>query len=125
MLVVDDEPVVRRIAGLMLEQMGLSTIEAANGREAVALLARDPGAVACVLLDMTMPVMSGDDAFRLMRQIRPGLPIILMSGYNEQDATKRLEPQECSAFLQKPYQMTQLAETLAALLGAPVAPLDP
>jgi PAS domain S-box-containing protein len=124
-LVVDDEPVVRRIAGLMLEQMGLSTMEAANGREAVALLAREPDAVTCVLLDMTMPVMSGDEAFRLMRQIRPGLPIILMSGYNEQDATKRLEPQECSAFLQKPYQMTQLAATLAALLGAPVGPIEP
>jgi two-component system cell cycle sensor histidine kinase/response regulator CckA len=74
---------------------------------------------------MTMPVMSGDEAFRLLREIRPGLPIILMSGYNEQDATKRLESQECSAFLQKPYQIAQLAATLAALLGTQVSPMEP
>lgn len=123
-LVVDDEPVVRRIAGLMLEQMGLSSVEAANGREALELFAQDPDAVACVLLDMTMPVMSGDEALHLLRAIRPDLPIILMSGYNEQDATKRMEAHEFSAFLQKPYQMGQLATTLANVLGTPVPALE-
>jgi len=68
------------------------------------------------LLDMMMPRLSGPDAMREIHAIQPSVPVILMSGYSEQDATTRFAGQRLAAFIQKPYDIGTLRETLRGVL---------
>lgn len=115
-LVVDDEESMRMVARLMLERHGFDVLTAADGVEAIEVVRRDPRAVDVVLLDLTMPRMDGVEAGRTLRTIRPDLPIILCSGYNENEARKRFEGQELNGFLQKPFDGDSLVARLRAAL---------
>ncbi|MDQ2898294.1 MAG: response regulator [Acidobacteriota bacterium] len=115
-LVVDDEDVVRRIAKTALERYGYTVIVAENGREAVTLFQERSGEISLVLLDMTMPVMGGEQALRHLREIAPGCRVILSSGYNEVEAIRRFTGKNLGGFIQKPYTAAQLAEKVRAVL---------
>jgi len=121
-LVADDEPAVREVSRRVLERAGFAVAVAAGGREAVSLyLARKDEFVA-VVLDMTMPVLSGDEAFRELRRINPGVPIVLSSGYSEQDATRQFVGKGLAQFLQKPWSPEDLVGAVrAAIDTAPAA----
>jgi CheY-like chemotaxis protein len=69
-----------------------------------------------VLLDLTMPVMNGEQAMALMRERNPGVPILLSSGYNEQELTHRLADAQSVGFIQKPYTVRDLLSAVRALL---------
>ena len=121
-LVIDDEEIVRRAAKSALEHYGYSVIVAESGRDGLELLAKLDGAVSLVVLDMTMPVMSGEETLSHLRAIRPQLPVILSSGYNEVEATRRLTGKGLAGFIQKPYSASRLAEQIKiALTSRPVA----
>lgn len=107
-LLVDDAKTCLAVGGRILEQRGFKVLKAENGCEAVDLLKLDPGAISCVVLDLVMPQMDGAEAMRLMRAIRPDLPIILSSGYSEQDLAGRFTG--VHAFVQKPYRASVLLE---------------
>jgi signal transduction histidine kinase len=109
-LFVDDETLVRRTARATLERYGYRVVEATNGKEGVEILRRSPDQFALVVLDLMMPIMGGEDAFEEMKRIRPDLPIILSSGYDEYEATRRFEGKHVSGFIQKPYTSARLAE---------------
>ena len=115
-LVVDDEKTVRDFARAALERFGYRVLTAANGREAVALFERDPGAVDAVLLDLRMPVLGGEDAIDIMRAARPDVKVILMSGYGEVEAARLFNGKGVVAFLQKPFTASLLAEQVKAVL---------
>jgi two-component system, cell cycle sensor histidine kinase and response regulator CckA len=115
-LVVDDEPVVRRTAKSMLERFGYSVVMAENGREGVELFRVLADKIAVVLLDMTMPVMSGEETFRELRAIRPGVRVVLSSGYNEVEAVRRFTGKGLAGFLQKPYSAAALAEKVRSVI---------
>jgi FixJ family two-component response regulator len=70
----------------------------------------------CVLLDMTMPEMGGEDAFRELRTLKADVPVILMSGYNEIEATRRFTSKGLAGFLQKPFTPDELGEKLRLAL---------
>jgi two-component system cell cycle sensor histidine kinase/response regulator CckA len=108
-LVVDDEETVRSTTYNALTHYGYDVMLAENGARALELFERDPDRVSVVLLDMTMPVMSGEETLRLMRKIRPELPIVLTSGFNESEAVGRFAGKGLSGFLQKPYTSSQMA----------------
>ncbi|MGH7534453.1 MAG: response regulator, partial [Gemmatimonadales bacterium] len=117
-LVVDDEDSVRDLAQRMLRSLGFQTLAATNGREALGIMARRAGEVAVVLIDLSMPRISGPETVRRLREIRPDLPVILMSGYAESSAIPRLsgaDPQ-VTAFLQKPFLPDDLATALRSVL---------
>jgi CheY-like chemotaxis protein len=107
-LVTDDEEPVRVVAARMLETLGFRVVSAADGREAIALFRADPGAFRLVLLDLTMPHLNGEDVFRELRQIRPDVRVLLMSGYTEQEVTTRFTGQGLAGFVQKPFQLPAL-----------------
>jgi len=115
-LVADDEEMVRTIARRILEEAGFEVIEAQDGQEAVRIFEERSDGIIAVLLDMTMPHMSGDEAFSRMRSISPGIRIILSSGYSEQDATSRFAGKGLTGFLQKPYRSTELLQKLRGVL---------
>jgi PAS domain S-box-containing protein len=116
-LLVDDEAEVRQVAGHMLRHIGFDVVEAVDGREAVDRFREDPAGVDCVLLDLTMPRMGGEEAFRELRRIRRNVRVILSSGYNEQEVTQRFAGKGHAGFVQKPYTLARLLEALRALLG--------
>jgi signal transduction histidine kinase/ActR/RegA family two-component response regulator len=116
-LLVDDEDTVRSVTRRMLERAGFSVITAADGREAVRVFRDSADKLACVLMDLTMPHMNGDVAFREMHKIRSDIPIILSSGYNPQDVRARFAGKGLAGFIQKPYQLADMIETLRSVLG--------
>jgi signal transduction histidine kinase/ActR/RegA family two-component response regulator len=115
-LVVDDETMVRRMAGAALEKLGYRVLFAANGREAVDLVREQGAAISLVLLDLTMPVMNGDEALEIIARLQPGLRVIASSGYDMREAARRLPADRVAAFLQKPYTARALADKIGAAL---------
>ena len=118
-LLADDEESVRETTGDMLQECGYRRAHG-RGRRRGRSRSSGPGAgeLAAVLLDMTMPRMGGEEAFREMRRIDPGVPVILSSGYNEQDAVNRFTGRGLAGFIQKPYRMKALAEKINQALAA-------
>ena len=115
-LIVDDEETVCTVGKQMLERMGFSVLTASDGREALKVFSDHPDEFVCVLLDLSMPHMDGEEAFREMRRLHPNATIILSSGYNKKDAIQRFGDKGLSGFIQKPYSMTALREKLMEVL---------
>jgi CheY-like chemotaxis protein len=125
-LVVDDEPGVREVAGAMLRRAGLSVLLAADGTDAVDQYLSHAASIDAVLLDLTMPRMGGADAFEAIRAIRPDARVILTSGYSEEEAGSRFVGRGLAGFLQKPFTADELARAVsAALEGANKGKPDP
>ncbi|MCU1273315.1 MAG: Chemotaxis protein methyltransferase CheR, partial [Bryobacterales bacterium] len=115
-LVVDDEPIVRKIATTSLERYGYTVVTAENGREGVERFRELYSQLKIVILDMTMPVMSGEEALHQMRLINPQVPVVLSSGYNEAEAVGRFAGKGLAGFLQKPYTAAALAQKVQTIL---------
>lgn len=115
-LAVDDEPLVLALAKATLEWAGYDVLLAEDGQEAVEIFEKRCEDIDVVLLDMTMPRLNGEEAFRKMRAIQPGVRVLLSSGYNEQEATSRFAGKGLAGFIQKPYRTKDLLSHLEALL---------
>jgi PAS domain S-box-containing protein len=115
-LVVDDEETVRTVAARMLERLGFTVVLAGDGREGVEKFRAEPARYAFVLLDLTMPHLDGEEAFRQMRQIRPGVRVILTSGFNRQDAVTRFTGKGLAGFVQKPFELAALTQVIRGVL---------
>ena len=109
-LVVDDEDLVREVVARMVEDLGYVVLTASDGPEALAIVATQP--VDAVLVDMTMPLMTGGEVIAALRATNPTLPVILCSGYDRD----RRGPVAADAYLPKPFRLDALETTLAALL---------
>ena len=119
-LVVDDEEVVRKTAKVCLERHGYNVLTAANGIEAMERFGEARSQIVLVLLDLTMPVMGGEEALRRLRDAGANVPVVLSSGYTEADARKRFTLDGLAGFVQKPYTSTELIEKLESVLRAGV-----
>ena len=120
-LVVDDEEMILQLTRRMLERSGYTVVTVADGPSAVAIIQGNPAAVDLVLLDMTMPGMTGDQVLWELRQRGCTAPILISSGYSLGGSVQELvrEPGGADGFLPKPYTIQQLSEAVrAALAGA-------
>ncbi|MDX8384718.1 MAG: response regulator, partial [Ghiorsea sp.] len=115
-LVVDDEEVVRTLAALLLEDAGFEAILAKDGVEGLDLLHQHQQDIMLVLLDMTMPKMSGDEFYKHMRVFETDIPVLVSSGYAEQDIQARFDTNGAIAFIQKPYAPEAFAEKITLML---------
>ena len=115
-LIADDAETVLAVGRRMLGRMGFQVITASDGREALESFRLHADQIVCILLDLTMPQMSGEEAFREMRSLHPDVRVLLCSGYNEQEATRHFAGKGLAGFLQKPYSMSELREKLAKIL---------
>ncbi len=118
-LVVDDEETMRKTVARMLHKLGLETVLACDGREAVEIFRAQPAQFALVLLDLTMPHMDGEQAFTELRRLRPEVRVVLMSGFNAQEALMRFTGKGLASFLQKPFTVDSLRSTIREVLAAP------
>jgi CheY-like chemotaxis protein len=116
-LIVDDEELVRRTAQHTLEGYGYAVVLARDGQEAIEVLNRVGDQISVVLLDLTMPVMSGEEALRAISVLRPSLAVILSSGFNEVEAVRRFTGEGLAGFIQKPYTAKALARKIKTVLG--------
>jgi PAS domain S-box-containing protein len=117
-LVADDEETARAVAKEVLTEYGFSVNTAENGMEAVEMFRVHAQELVAVLLDLTMPIMSGQEAFEEMQKIRSEVPVVLSSGYTEQDVSQRFTGARPSAFIQKPYIHTDLLDKLRTVTEA-------
>jgi PAS domain S-box-containing protein len=115
-LVVDDEPGVRQVASRVLQKDGFTVITAPDGRTGVEMFREHAGAIRAVLLDLTMPDLSGEEVFRAIRAIRPDVRVILSSGYNEQETISLFQAKGLAGFIQKPYQPATLSGKVRQVL---------
>ena len=120
-LVVDDEQQVRTITELMLAQFGFRVLTAEDGAAGVKTFAEHADEIDLVVMDLTMPKLSGEQAFVEMRKRRPDARIVLTSGYNESEAVGRLASSGVTAFLQKPFELEQLLSTVRKALESTAA----
>ncbi len=115
-LIVDDEETVRVVTQQVLEQAGFSVLKAADGREGVEVFRENNNDIVLVLLDLTMPGMNGREAFHEMQKINPEIPVLLSSGYDEEDATHQFAGEGLAGFLQKPYRAQDLMNKVNSIL---------
>ncbi|MGE3276438.1 MAG: PAS domain S-box protein [Vicinamibacterales bacterium] len=116
-LVVDDEEGVREVARSVLERVGLTVRTAADGREGVDAFLEDPGGIDLVLLDMTMPRLNGEGVLTEIRRVRDDLPVILSTGFGEEDTIAGMREQGRVEFIQKPYGPAALIALVRALMA--------
>ena len=116
-LLVEDEVTVRRITCAMLTLSGFTVLEAKDGIEAMELFRQHKDAIRYVLSDLTMPRMDGWATLEAVRQLAPGFPVILASGYDQSHVMAGNHPELPQAFLRKPFGLTGLLEAIRQALG--------
>ncbi len=113
-LVVDDEAIVRRGAGRALKRLGFDPVEATSGYEAIETLRANRDAIDVVLVDLSMPGLSGGQTVAQLLEIKPSLRVLVMSGHLP-DAADGGAPANAHGYLQKPFDLAQLE---VAICGA-------
>ncbi len=113
-LAIDDEDFMLEVVQDLLELHGHEVLLARSGEEGLELMATQGDRVDLVLLDLTMPGLGGLETFRRLRERHPRLPVVLCSGFAEEEVLAQLGGLELTAFLQKPYRMEELARIVAA-----------
>ncbi|MCP4654671.1 MAG: response regulator [bacterium] len=116
-LVADDDAAVQLLLGRLLKMKGFSVVPAVDGPSVVEALRSHGGAIRLVLLDLTMPGMSGIEMMRQIREVRPDVPVFVMTGHREGDILSQLDPGEITGFLGKPFQPPELLAKIQQALG--------
>lgn len=115
-LVVDDEEMIRSVTERVLKRLGYRVLVAADGVEGLQTFRDHSEEIDCVLLDLTMPRMNGEELFHAIQAIKPEAQIILMSGYTEEDATGHIGVHGLAGFLQKPFTINELRDKINTTL---------
>lgn len=116
-LLVDDDPRVLSVTALLLQHLGFDVIAAASGRDALREFERRRSEVRLVVLDVTMPDLAGDHVLAALRRLSPEVPVLLCSGYSEEEVLHRFEQATRTRFLQKPYPFETFKARLIELLS--------
>ncbi|NCB64383.1 MAG: response regulator, partial [Clostridia bacterium] len=115
-LVVEDEGTILRMARMMLERLGYTVVTATGPEEALELSEAHPGEIHLLMTDVVMPEMNGKELADRMRAARPGMRCLFMSGYTADVIARHGVMDETVSFLQKPFQLKDLAEAVRTAL---------
>jgi signal transduction histidine kinase/CheY-like chemotaxis protein len=115
-LVVDDEAAVRAVTAEVLTSLGFDVLQADGGKRACEIFRADHQRIGCVLLDLTMPEMTGEQTLRELRAIDPRVKVIVLTGYAEDEASLRFVQGELAGFLTKPFVQDELIAALRAAM---------
>jgi CheY-like chemotaxis protein len=121
-LLAEDEAIVRVVAQGGLEQVGFTTLVATDGGQAVQALEARGDDLVGVVLDVTMPVVSGTEIYRLIRRRWLEMPVLITSGFAEQEIEPLVRSGDPTAFVRKPYRPEQLVGRLQELIAVKGAP---
>lgn len=117
-LLAEDEDIIREMAVLTLEAKGYKVLAAPDGAAALARYRQSADKIDLVIADMAMPRMSGPELFDRMKQINPGVRVVVSSGYSSDQEGQRMLEHGCLGFLQKPYNGDQLCQTVRSILDS-------
>ena len=117
-LIVDDEESVRKATGWALISSGFTIVTAPDGQTAVELFAERPNEIAVILLDLTMPGMPSSETLKELQRIRSDVPVIICSGYSQEDVAGRFTGRGPAGFLQKPYELETLVGKIRDAIGS-------
>jgi signal transduction histidine kinase/CheY-like chemotaxis protein len=117
-LLVDDELVVLSTTAELLMEIGYDVLQASDGAMALDLLRAHGEAIDAVMLDLAMPGMDGSACFFAIREMLPGMPVIIASGFSRDGRVQELIDSGADDFLQKPYRLADLAAMIVRLTGA-------
>jgi PAS domain S-box-containing protein len=115
-LVVEDDPGVRQMASRALREFGYHVLEAGDGVEALEILSRNESRVRVVVADVVMPGMDGHELASRAQAVKPGLPVLFMSGYTDDEVVRRGLLEAGQPFLQKPFTPEALGERVGRLI---------
>jgi CheY-like chemotaxis protein len=114
--IVDDEPLICDTMSRFVTRWGLECRTDTNSTEAISHIKEAGSRVDCLVLDVTMPGMDGEEVLREIRKTLPDLPVLLMSGFDEQEMLKRFEGHTIAGFIHKPFQADALFNRLRQVL---------
>jgi CheY-like chemotaxis protein len=117
LLLVEDEAGVRETVALALVYFGFTVLAAKDGIEALELFRLHREKIGCVLSDVSMPRMNGWETLEALRELVPGLPVILLSGYSEAQVMEGHHPELPQAFLSKPFEINALVSIIDKVLA--------
>jgi len=123
-LLVDDEDLVRAVIAAGLRKGGYRVLEAASGEAALALATRESGDIDLVLTGIMMPGMNGDELFVRLAKARPGVKVLLMSGYTNEQLSKRGLLKPMLPFIGKPFTIEDMLSKLQLLFRIHGKPED-
>ena len=116
-IVVDDEAYVATTLASRFRKAGYDVRVANNGQEALDLFHIHASEIVCVLLDLAMPRMDGEETLRELRRIQPGVRIVLASGYSDQEIAQRFQSSGLAGLIEKPYHLEALGAKLREVLA--------
>jgi two-component system cell cycle sensor histidine kinase/response regulator CckA len=117
-LVVDDDDAIGLILARTLARLGYDSDVADDGPKAMSIFNADPAQYSLVLLDFKLPGMDSGTVYRQLRGLRPDLPVVLMSGYNREDALEKSAGMDLAGFLHKPFTPDTLRTALSSACGS-------
>jgi CheY-like chemotaxis protein len=115
-LLVDDENIIVEVTQEILEELGYRVLIARNGEEAVEIYGRDKGKIDLVILDMIMPGIGGGEVYDRLKEMNPGVKVILSSGYSINGEAMDILDRGVRVFLQKPFTATELSGRIREVL---------
>jgi PAS domain S-box-containing protein len=115
-LVVDDEDEMRAVMVTALDRAGFQTLQARCGLEALGQFQQHRNRIRLILMDLTMPTLDGEETCRELRRMGSEVPVILNSGFSEEEALGRFKDLELAGFLQKPFALAAMVEMVRKVL---------
>lgn len=116
-LIVDDDDSVRKVIMRALDTFGFATIGAVDGNRAVDTFTEQRDAIDCIIVDMSMPGMDGEQTFHALRQVGPTPPVLLASGHSAEEMQERYGTVGFAGYLQKPFQIASLADVVRSAIS--------
>src|SRR5262249_11083191 len=123
-LVADDEEGVRAVTAQMLRSFGFDVRQACNGEEVIAILREQAESLTAIVLDLTMPRLSGEESLGIIHRLAPGLPVLLVSGCGDQELLRELCERAASDFLTQPFKLEELRAKMQAIVEPRVPERD-
>lgn len=111
-LLVDDEPMIRSAVSRLLQRLGCKVLCAENGEDALLVYEKHKDVVQMVILDIAMPIMSGPECFKKLRELNSQIPIAISSGFSDESQTEPLLAMGATTLLPKPYGLYKLADLI-------------
>jgi CheY-like chemotaxis protein len=118
-LVVDDEEIVLEVSVDMMEALGFETLKASDGEGAITVFSEQKDRIELVLLDQSMPGMDGVTVFHKLREIKPDIKVLLVSGYSKEEVSERFRGLGLCGFIQKPFNLNSLSSEVTRVLASP------
>jgi CheY-like chemotaxis protein len=115
-LLVDDEKIILNVGLELLESMGYQVLVAGSGKEAIEVFKKNQDKIDMIILDTIMPEMGGNETYEKLKEINPGIKVLLSSGYGINDQAVQILAHDCDGFIQKPFNMEDLSKSTRAVL---------